>query len=247
MLQLLSFVLLGGIFLCSLINPLIFSVPPEKFLVWLRSLFLTISSTMTTTTTISTSITEASTKGENKDKKNKTHGQDKLELERVFATFDKNGDGFITKQELGESLKNMGLFTTEEEVEGMVADLDSNGDGLIDLDEFCELYDSLERNRGRKDDEEEEEGGNDDRERDLREAFDVFDGNGDGMITVEELGLVLSSMGLKEGIGIQDCREMIKMVDMDGDGKVNFDEFKMMMMKKPISPATDQASLTASS
>ncbi|XP_043711904.1 calmodulin-like protein 5 [Telopea speciosissima] len=141
MLQLLSFVLLGVIFLCSLINPLIFSVPPEKFLAWLRSLFLTISSTMSTTT-ISTSITEPSMKEENKDKNN-AHSHDKVELERVFTTFDKNGDGFIRKQELGESLKNMGLFTTEEEVESMVADLNSNGDGLIDLDGFYELYDSM--------------------------------------------------------------------------------------------------------
>lgn len=50
----------------------------------------------------------------------------------------------------------------------------------------------------------------DDMERDLREVFDVFDGNGDGLMTVDELGLVLSSMGLNQGVGIQDCREMIQ-------------------------------------
>ncbi|XP_043712836.1 calmodulin-like protein 4 [Telopea speciosissima] len=130
MLQLLSLVLLGVIFLYSLINPLIFSIPLEKFLARLRSLLLTMSSIMFTTT-ISTSITEASTKEENKDKKNNAHSHDKVKLERILATFDKNGDGFITKQEFGASLKTMGLFTTEEEVESMVADLDSNGDGLI--------------------------------------------------------------------------------------------------------------------
>ncbi|KAJ4959163.1 hypothetical protein NE237_026274 [Protea cynaroides] len=231
MLQLLSFVLLAVVFICNLINHL-FSVPPEKLLAWIRSLFL---AAMSTTTTTSTSITE---------EKKIVH--DKVELERVFATFDKNGDGFITKLELGESLKNMGLLTTEEEVASMVADLDSNGDGLIDLDEFCKLYESMEKGRGRKDGEEEETEVHDDEERDLREAFAVFDGNGDGLISVEELGLVLSSMGLKKGFVIKDCREMISMVDMDGDGMVNFDEFKKMMMKKPTEPAT-QASLATSS
>ncbi|XP_042497811.1 calmodulin-like protein 3 [Macadamia integrifolia] len=237
MFQLLSFVLLGVVFLFSLINPL-FSLPPEKFLAWIRSLLFSMSQPTMSTTDISNSISEAK---EEKDKKKKSSAHDKVELERVFGTFDKNGDGFITKQELGESLKNMGLFTTEEEVANMIAELDSNGDGLIDLDEFCKLYDSMEKNRGKEEGEE----GIDDGERDLREAFDVFDGNGDGLITVEELGLALSSMGLKQGIGIQDCREMIKMVDMDGDGMVNFDEFKMMMMKKK--PSTEPGTQAASS
>ncbi|KAL0345276.1 UNVERIFIED_CONTAM: Calmodulin-like protein 2 [Sesamum radiatum] len=64
---------------------------------------------------------------------------------------------------------------------------------------------------------------------DLKEAFDVFDGNKDGLITVEELGLVLSSLGFTEGKKLEDCKEMIRKVDMDGDGMVNFDEFKKMM------------------
>ncbi|KAK6126898.1 hypothetical protein DH2020_014365 [Rehmannia glutinosa] len=136
------------------------------------------------------------------------------ELKSVFATFDKNSDGYITKQELRESLKNMGISAAEKDVVDMVEKVDSNGDGLIDFDEFCELFNSNKEEQG--DDE-------------LKEAFDVFDGNKDGLITVDELGLVLSSLGFTEGNKIEDCKEMIRKVDMDGDGMVNFDEFKMMM------------------
>lgn len=61
----------------------------------------------------------------------------------------------------------------------------------------------------------------------------MFDGNNDGLITKEELGLVLTSLGLKEGNYIEeDCKEMIKKVDVDGDGMVNFDEFKIMMKSR---------------
>ena len=65
---------------------------------------------------------------------------------------------------------------------------------------------------------------------DLKEAFDVFDKDNDGLISVEELALVLTSLGLREGRKIEECKEMIKKVDMDGDGMVNFNEFKRMMM-----------------
>ncbi|GMQ07111.1 hypothetical protein CsSME_00051448 [Camellia sinensis var. sinensis] len=157
----------------------------------------------------------------------------KAELRSVFATFDKNNDGFITKKELSESLNNIGIHMTLQEVEEMVEKVDSNGDGLIDLDEFCELFESVVGldgvvGGGGEEEEEEEEGGSGGGS-DLKEAFDVFDGDRDGLITVEELGMVLSSLGLKEGQRLESCKEMIRKVDMDGDGKVNFDEFKKMM------------------
>jgi calcium-binding protein CML len=68
-----------------------------------------------------------------------------------------------------------------------------------------------------------------DEEEDMREAFNVFDQNGDGFITVEELRSVLSSLGLKQGRTTEDCRKMISKVDADGDGRVDFTEFKQMM------------------
>ncbi|KAF8400613.1 hypothetical protein HHK36_013912 [Tetracentron sinense] len=190
-----------------------FYLPPKKFMAWFGSLFQDNSSVISTPTAMVSKDT----------------GHEKAELEKVFATFDKNGDGFITKQELGESLKNIGIFSSEKEVVGMVERLDSNGDGLIDMDEFSEMYGSMGsggEEASRKDGEEEEE---EDGEGELKEAFDVFDGNGDGLITVEELSLVLSSLGLKKGMRMEDCKEMIQKVDLDGDGMVNFEEFKRMM------------------
>uniref|UniRef100_A0A0Q3PUU5 EF-hand domain-containing protein n=1 Tax=Setaria italica TaxID=4555 RepID=A0A0Q3PUU5_SETIT len=75
----------------------------------------------------------------------------------------------------------------------------------------------------------------DEEERDLREAFDVFDGNKDGLISAEELGTVLGSLGMRRagsGAGrpaVAECRDMIRLVDSDGDGMVSFEEFKRMM------------------
>lgn len=152
------------------------------------------------------------------------------DLKRVFDTFDKNGDGFITREELKESLNNLGIIVPLKDVEEMVVKLDANKDGLVDLGEFRELYDIVkgkEENKGC--DEEGKKVSQVDEDNDLKEAFNVFDENNDGLITVQELGLVLSSLGLKEGKIEESCKEMINKVDVDGDGMVNFDEFKMMM------------------
>ncbi|XP_049932757.1 calmodulin-like protein 7 [Nymphaea colorata] len=153
------------------------------------------------------------------------------DLRRVFAIFDHNNDGFITREELKESMENVGLFLSDEELESMVRNLDADGDGCLDLEEFCVLYESMTGGgKGGTGDEESKGVGEatmvvgDD---ELKEAFDVFDVNGDGFISVEELSLVLGSLRLKNGW--RECKEMIQKVDLDGDGRVNFQEFQKMM------------------
>lgn len=66
-------------------------------------------------------------------------------------------------------------------------------------------------------------------ESDLREAFGVFDENGDGFISAAELQAVLQKLGLIEGRSIDGVLRMISAVDRDCDGRVNFSEFKNMM------------------
>ncbi|CAN6722963.1 unnamed protein product [Malus baccata var. baccata] len=140
---------------------------------------------------------------------------DPNELKRVFQMFDRNGDGRITKQELNDSLENLGIYIPDKELFNMIEKIDVNGDGCVDIDEFGELYQSIMDER--------------DEEEDMKEAFNVFDQNGDGFITVDELRSVLSSLGLKQGRTIEDCKRMIMKVDVDGDGRVNFKEFRQMM------------------
>ncbi|XP_074576142.1 putative calmodulin-like protein 2 [Curcuma longa] len=65
-------------------------------------------------------------------------------------------------------------------------------------------------------------------ERELREAFAVFDADGDGKISAEELRSVLATLG-DEACSLEDCRLMIHGVDTDGDGFVCFNDFARMM------------------
>ncbi|XP_072970209.1 calmodulin-like protein 3 [Typha angustifolia] len=143
---------------------------------------------------------------------------DPAELKRVFQMFDRNGDGRITRLELNDSLENLGIYIPEKDLTAMIDKIDANGDGCVDIIEFGALYQTI---MGEKEEEKEEE--------DMREAFNVFDENGDGFITVDELRSVLASLGIKQGRTAEDCRKMIRNVDKDGDGMVDFNEFKMMM------------------
>ncbi|KAG6507437.1 probable calcium-binding protein CML36 [Zingiber officinale] len=65
-------------------------------------------------------------------------------------------------------------------------------------------------------------------EEELREAFAVFDSDGDGKISAEELRRVLETLG-DEGCSLDDCRRMIHGIDTDGDGFVCFNDFARMM------------------
>ncbi|PWZ41168.1 putative calcium-binding protein CML22 [Zea mays] len=146
------------------------------------------------------------------------------ELARVFELFDKDGDGRITREELAESLRKLGMGVPgDDELASMMARVDANGDGCVDAEEFGELY------RGIMDGAAEEEEEEDDDDDDMREAFRVFDANGDGYITADELGAVLASLGLRQGRTAEECRRMIGRVDRDGDGRVDFREFRQMM------------------
>ncbi|KAG4158315.1 hypothetical protein ERO13_D02G112400v2 [Gossypium hirsutum] len=140
---------------------------------------------------------------------------DDVEFKKVFQMFDKNGDGRISKEELNDSLKKLGIFIPDDKLTQMIKKIDVNGDNYVDIEEFRELYQSVMNDK--------------DEEEDILEAFKVFDQNGDGYISVDELMSILVSLGLKEGKTIEDCKKMIMKVDVDGDGRVNFLEFKQMM------------------
>ena len=98
------------------------------------------------------------------------------------------------------------------------------GNTTLDFNEFLVFYDSISSRQ--KNEEEEED--------DLVKAFRVFDLNGDGFITSDELQSVLSRLGMWEENGGGDCRRMINVYDTNSDGVLDFDEFKNMMLLTSI-------------
>ncbi|OWM65937.1 calmodulin-like protein 3 [Punica granatum] len=234
-----AIILVSLLFLASLLN-IILNYPTKKLLPWFQSLIniARVPSSNAPSIASSSSTRKPSAPSEEKSahvvkkesKSTRESNDDKgfdEQRKMLFSTFDRDGDGFITRKELRDSLRGIRIFMSEEEIDEIVAKSDSNGDGLIDFGEFCKLLEDSSMGFGSSSNQEEGEveGG-------LKEAFDVFDKDKDGLISVEELGSVMCSLGLLSDGGkkVEDCKEMIRKVDMDGDGMVNFDEFKRMMM-----------------
>ncbi|KAG6774268.1 calcium-binding protein CML44 [Populus alba x Populus x berolinensis] len=150
------------------------------------------------------------------------------DLHRIFQELDRNGDGLLSAVELNWLLESIGgVHFSLEELESSV------GKSCLNFDEFLLFYDSITKQSGGGDSEavlaDDREGCNRE-DCDLVKAFQVFDSNGDGFISIEELQSMLSRLGLWDETTGKDCRSMICRYDTNLDGVLDFDEFKKMML-----------------
>ncbi|GAB2294649.1 hypothetical protein Dimus_028845 [Dionaea muscipula] len=137
-----------------------------------------------------------------------------VELQEAFGLFNKNGDGYITIEELAGMIRSLDPYPKPEELEDMIVEVDAYGDGTVKFTEFLTFM-------ARKNQET-------DAEEELREAFQVFDKDQNGYISPNELKHVMVNLG--EKLTDEEAEQMIKEADSDGDGLVNYDDFAKMMM-----------------
>jgi calmodulin len=135
-----------------------------------------------------------------------------MEYRTAFESFIKTKDGQISTKNLGNILRNLGQNLKEKELNEMILEVDADGSGTIDFGEFIGLI--IRKMRDSNMDEE------------IREAFEVFDKDGNKVITAHELRAVLS--GIK-GIPEDEIEEMILEADSDNDGQIDLEEFIKLM------------------
>eukprot|EP00440_Ansanella_granifera_P051436 gb/GFBE01055759.1/.p1 GENE.gb/GFBE01055759.1/~~gb/GFBE01055759.1/.p1 ORF type:complete len:502 (+),score=158.15 gb/GFBE01055759.1/:1-1506(+) len=135
------------------------------------------------------------------------------ELRDTFMAMDENGDGLLTAQELQDGMKRAGMTEIPPDLAQIIKDVDSNGSGTIDYTEF--LAAALDRKAYIAEDA-------------VWNAFRVFDRDGDGKISRDELEKVLAD-GDVAAVAVKDIAELLKEVDANGDGVIDFNEFMTMM------------------
>lgn len=142
------------------------------------------------------------------------------ELRRAFRVYDSDNDGRISTSELRTVLTSLGGDISDEELNLLMKQIDTDNDGFISVDEFVEFHRATS-------------GALPDGEISpvhdpMRDAFQMFDKDGDRRISAIELQSVLVSLGDK-GHSLEECKQMIESVDKDGDGYVDFLEFQELM------------------
>ena len=139
----------------------------------------------------------------------------KARLQRAFSIFDKDDSGKISHTEMMGVLRLLGNNPTNGELEDIIRAIDLNKDGFIDFDEFARVWWVREQQQLEADFETE-----------LELAFKVFDTDGSGVITREELREKLTTLG--EKLSEEEVEELLAEADTDKSGTISFEEFKAL-------------------
>ena len=134
-------------------------------------------------------------------------------LKKEFDKIDVNKDGEISLDELILCLQT--IYPPEEAKKRAIdifREIDFNNDGSINFSEFLTV--NLQKEKLLNEDM-------------LRKAFNLFDIDGNGYITIDELKETLN-LNLNNQI---DWKDLVGEVDKDGDYQIDFEEFKEMMEK----------------
>lgn len=110
-------------------------------------------------------------------------------------------------------MKKLGSNPTDDDIQQMIKSVDDNGDGEIDFDEFLILMSTKKKNE--------------DPDKELMDAFKVFDADSSGTISRKELKKLMKQLGQK--LSDQELDAMMEEVDTDKSGEIDFEEFKAMM------------------
>ncbi|CDW73027.1 protein kinase domain containing protein [Stylonychia lemnae] len=139
---------------------------------------------------------------------------ERMKLNEIFKAFDKNHDGILSREELIQGYTQM--YGSEakaiQEVDQILQKLDMNNSGGVDYSEFflatINIPNMLTKEK-------------------LKAAFQIFDPDGSGQISINEIVAIMGGGDSVEGI--DDWKQVIADIDKDGNGEINFEEFEQMM------------------
>ena len=138
--------------------------------------------------------------------------EEKNDLLELFQQFDANGDGVLSKEEILNGYRQLMPFDdAEKEVERIMNEVDIDKSGTIDYNEFVLATINKQKLLNKEK---------------LEATFKMFDKDGSGTITADEIKSVLGKAVDKKLL-----EEMVKEVDENGDGEISLVEFKEMMLK----------------
>ena len=131
------------------------------------------------------------------------------EYRRVFARFDKSGDGKIIGSELIPLMEYLGLPINYRQFQAFLKSVDTNNDGKVSFEEFIVMMATKAKTES------------------LAKMFRAADKNKDGYLSKEELCNALQESG--KTVSEDDMERYMAIGDRNGDGRLNYEEFSILM------------------
>lgn len=138
------------------------------------------------------------------------------EFREAFELYDKDKDGSITLKELSQVLKSINQDFTQSQIESIITEADTTNTGKLNLEDFISLMASKYRET--------------DTDEKVINAFRVFDKDGTGVVSANELRHIMTTLGDK--LTDEEVDEMIREADINGDGYIYYEDFVRTMMAK---------------
>ncbi|XP_023946350.1 troponin C, isoallergen Bla g 6.0101 [Bicyclus anynana] len=138
-------------------------------------------------------------------------------LKKAFDTFDREKKGVIGTEMIGTILEMLGQEIDDDTLSEIIKEYDENDTGTLAFKEFCSLAARFMT----------EEVDAEAMLAELREAFRLYDREGNGYITTDVLKEIFKE--LDNTLSEEDLEAMITEIDADGSGTVDFDEFLEVM------------------
>ena len=139
-----------------------------------------------------------------------------LEIKEAFDLFDPEKTGYISPKELKETMDSLGFDDRSKIIHDMLQNYEEEEDSKINFKEFLDLMTAKMSENDSKED--------------IKKVFKLFDEEGNGYITIEDLKRVAKE--LSENMESIEMQEMIERADGDADGRVTFEDFYNIMTKK---------------
>ncbi|XP_014240267.1 troponin C-like [Cimex lectularius] len=137
-------------------------------------------------------------------------------LRKAFDAFDRERSGSIPTDMVSDILRLMGQPFNKKILDELIEEVDADKSGRLEFEEFITLAAKFIV-------EEDDEA----MQKELREAFRLYDKEGNGYIPTSCLKEILHE--LDEQLTNEELDMIIEEIDSDGSGTVDFDEFMEMM------------------
>ncbi|XP_074662119.1 calmodulin-alpha-like [Tubulanus polymorphus] len=134
------------------------------------------------------------------------------ELKEAFTLFDDDGDGHITRTELAQAMRTMGVSFSDNDLTEMIEEIDEDGNGTIDFSEFLNFM-AIKLEEAQLSDEV------------LMEAFNMIDHGNKGYLDPGDLKTCLSLLEHGMQLTSKEIESILREADLDQDGKITFQEF----------------------